>query len=89
MIVEFDKSFEKSISRLKDKLLAEKVEKLIDALEKAESLSQIGQVKKLAGFKTYYRFKLSDYRLGFEKIDDNTIRFIILAHRKDVYKIFP
>lgn len=89
MIVEFDKSFEKSIDRLKDKSLFLKIEKLIESLEKAKSLSELSSVKKLAGFITYFRFRIGDYRLGFEKIDENTVRFIVVARRKDIYKVFP
>jgi mRNA interferase RelE/StbE len=43
----------------------------------------------LTGFKNYYRLRIGEYRLGFEKIDENTIRFILIAHRKDIYKLFP
>lgn len=89
MIVEFDKSFEKSIDRLKDKSLFPKIIKLIESLEKAESLSEIKNVKKLSGYKTYFRYRIGDYRLGFEKINENTVRLVVIDRRKDIYKIFP
>jgi len=89
MIVEFDKSFEKSLDKLKDKTLFPKIEKLIVSLENAESLIGIANIKKLSGYKTYYRYRFGDYRLGFEKIDEKTIRFIIIERRKDIYKVFP
>jgi len=89
MIVEFDKSFEKSLSKLKDKSLFPKIEKAIHHLENASSLNEITSVKKLSGFKEYYRYRLGDYRIGFEQISKNTIRLIVIAHRKDVYSVFP
>jgi mRNA interferase RelE/StbE len=89
MIIEFDKSFEKSIDRLRDKSLAPKIQKTVELLESAKSLNELANIKKLSGYKTYYRFRLGDYRLGFEKINETTIRLIIVAHRKDIYNLFP
>ena len=89
MIVEFDKSFEKSIDRLKDKSIFPKIEKFIDALENINALSELSNIKKLSGYKTYYRLRIGEYRLGFEKINENTVRLIIICRRKDIYKVFP
>lgn len=89
MIVEFDKSFGKSINKLKDISLYPKIEETISLFESAKSLTSIPNLKKLRGFKDYYRYRLGDFRLGMERIDEKTIRFILIAHRKDIYKIFP
>ena len=89
MIVEFDKSFEKSLDKIRDKSMFSRIEKSIENLEKANSLEEIPGVKKLSGFKNYYRIRIGDYRLGFEKLDPKKVRIIILAHRKDIYKAFP
>lgn len=89
MIVEYDKSFEKSIDRLKDISLYPKIEKIIEQLESAQSLNELTNIKKLTGFKNYFRLRLGDYRLGFEKINEKTIRLIVVSHRKDIYKVFP
>jgi mRNA interferase RelE/StbE len=89
MIVEFDKSFSKSIIRLKDKSISQKLEELIINLESRNSLSVIPNLKKLSGFHSYYRIRIGDYRIGLERINDDTIRLIVVAHRKDIYKIFP
>jgi mRNA interferase RelE/StbE len=89
MIIEFDKSFEKSIDRLRDNSLAPKIQKIIELLESAKSINELSNIKKLSGYKTYYRFRLGDYRLGIEKINDTTLRLIIIAHRKNIYNLFP
>jgi mRNA interferase RelE/StbE len=89
MIIEFDKSFEKSLEKLKNKSLFQKIEKTIIEFENARSLSELSNIKKLTGYKFYYRVRLGEYRLGFEKNAENTLRFIIVAHRKDIYKLFP
>ncbi len=89
MIVEFDKSFEKSIDKIKDKSVFPKIEKLIIDLENAQTIKDVKNIKKLSGFKTYYRVRLGVYRIGLEKITDSTLRLIVVAHRKDIYKNFP
>ena len=58
MIVEFDKSFEKSLDKLRDKSLFPKIEKIIAALESIDSLNDHTNIKKLTGFKVYYRYRL-------------------------------
>jgi mRNA interferase RelE/StbE len=89
MIVEFDKSFDKSLDKLKDKSVYPKIEKVISILEKTNSLIELASIKKLSGYKVYYSYRLGDYRIGIEQISKNTIRLIIIAHRKDVYDVFP
>ena len=89
MIVEFDKSFEKSLQKIKNKSLFSRIESIILECEKSNSLSEISNLKKLIGFKNYYRIRIGEYRLGVELIDTKTIRFILIAHRKDIYRSFP
>ncbi len=89
MIIEFDKSFAKSLDKVKNKSLYPKIEKLILDLEKSESIQDFPNIKKLTGFKSYYRVRIGEYRIGFEKISENTFRLLIVAHRKDIYKLFP
>lgn len=89
MIVEFDKSFDRSLDRIKNKYIFAKIEKIILEFEKSNALADLPNIKKLTGFKNYYRIRIGEYRLGFEKIDEKTLRFILIAHRKDIYKLFP
>ena len=89
MIVEFDTSFYRYLAKIRNKSRLRKIENKILELEKSNNLSKIKNVKKLTGFKYYYRIRIGDYRIGFESIDDKTIRLIIITHRKDIYKKFP
>ena len=89
MNVEFDKSFLKSIQNLKDPSILSKIEKTICDFEHATSVGSIKNTKKMVGYKTYYRTRIGDYRLGFELVNPYTIILIIVAHRKDIYKMFP
>ena len=89
MIIEFDESFEKSVKKLKDQKLKVRLIKLIEDFENADSLSEIPKIKKMQGFHTFYRVRLGDYRVGFELQEDNSILFILVAHRKEIYNYFP
>lgn len=89
MIVEFDKSFEKSLNQISDQAIFKRLEKIIEKLENAKNITSVSNIKKLSGFKNYFRIRIGDYRLGIEKINDDTIRLIVVAHRKDIYKLFP
>jgi len=89
MIVEFDRSFPKSLEKVNDSKILKRIIKIIIEIEKAPSLKEINNCKKLTGYKNYFRIRIGDYRLGIELINQQTIRFILLAHRKDIYKYFP
>jgi mRNA interferase RelE/StbE len=60
MNVEFDSSFLKSLRKLKEVQLRERVELLIQTFEQADSLSKITNVKKIVGHQRYYRVRLGD-----------------------------
>ncbi len=89
MEVIFDKSFLKAIDKLTDKALKKKIEKVIIELEESDSLLKVKNIKKMEGFKSFYRIRVGDFRIGFELEKSTTIRLITIAHRKDIYKIFP
>ncbi len=89
MIVQFDRSFYKSIKGLSDDGVKKKIADFVNACEKASSLSGLKNIKKLQGHHTFYRLRIGDYRLGFELTDPSTIVFIIACHRKDIYRLFP
>lgn len=88
MEVTFDKSFSKSLDKINSKLTLAKIEKAIIQCEEASKISDIANLKKMKGYKSYYRIKIGDYRIGIE-IENNVIDFVIVSHRKDIYKIFP
>jgi mRNA interferase RelE/StbE len=89
MTVEFDESFYTSLVKLKNPDVHPKILQIITMLENADSLRDIGSVKKLKGYSSYYRIRKGDYRIGIEQIEVDTIRLILVAHRKDIYSRFP
>ena len=89
MIVEFDKSFDKSLRQIHDPNVLRKLKRIIIQIEDSPSLLQLPNIIKLTGFSHYYRIRIGDYRIGIELINKAKVRFIIIAHRKDIYKNFP
>jgi len=89
MNIKIDKSLEKDTQRIRSKKLLKALWETITLIEKANSIQEIPHVKKIEGYKNYYRIRLGDYRLGLEKISPSEIKLIRLLHRKEIYRFFP
>ncbi len=89
MKLRIDKSFDKDIDKIRDKKLLRKVSTFILGLEKAETIHEIPQVKKIEGYDSFYRIKIGDYRLGIELAAGNEIILLRFLNRKDIYRYFP
>ena len=79
----------KVLTKLKTIKTKQALLKFIENLKIANNLQEIKQLKKIKGFKSYYRYRLGDYRIGFELTKENNILLIIVAKRNDIYKKFP
>lgn len=88
MRVEFKESFAKDLSKIDARTL-QKVKRVIEKLEQADSLKSVTHVKKLKNsLRCYYRIRLDDYRMGF-KFENDKITLICFLHRKEMYRYFP
>ncbi len=88
MKVEFKSSFVKDFKRVKNENTKNQVMETIDLVERAASLQEIRNIKKLKGGERYYRLRLGDYRLGFV-LNKDTLIFVRFLHRKELYRYFP
>jgi mRNA interferase RelE/StbE len=61
---------------------------IIDEAKAAKSLSQIKNLKKLKGFKSAYRIRMGDYRIGVF-VDGDVIEFARVLNRREIYRFFP
>lgn len=80
--------FEKDIEKLRMQSVKDDVANAIEQVEQAEGLPAIVNLKKLKGFKTAYRIRIGDYRIGVF-VDGDTVEFARVVHRRDIYKFFP
>jgi len=46
-------------------------------------------VKKIEGYKSYYRIKIGDNQLGMEAVSNKEVILLRFLHRKDIYRYFP
>lgn len=88
MLVVATPSFNKDISKLKDRAVAARIEKVILKMQQVDNVSELSSVKKMSGASNAYRIRIADYRLGFTVVD-STIALVILAHRREIYRYFP
>jgi mRNA interferase RelE/StbE len=86
--LEFRESFAKDLKGVKDKSLLNRIKESIEAIEKANSLVGMSNVKQLKGGGNYFRLRIGDYRLGIA-LENDSVVFVRFLNRKDIYKYFP
>ena len=84
----FESRIEKDLKLVKDRNLLTKLKQIILTCKQAEALGEINSLKKMQGYDSFYRIRLSDYRVGIEVLENEVI-FVRFLHRKDIYKFFP
>jgi len=88
MEIEFTKTFSKQIDDLRDEALKSRLVQAVQNVILANTLQDIGNLKKMKGHHSAYRIKIGDYRIGLF-IENSSIIFAYFAHRKNIYNRFP
>lgn len=88
MKVEFRKSLEKDLSKIKNSDLLRRIEATIEAVESIDSLIDLQNIKKMKADGDYYRIWIGEYRIGLSVREDIVI-FVRVLHRKEIYRYFP
>lgn len=88
MQVEFLQKFSKDLDNVNQKSVKSGIVRLIALMESVRSLNEIPNLKKLTGFKSAYRVRVGDYRVGFF-YENHKILLARVVHRKDIYRVFP
>lgn len=88
MEVRFKASFKRDIKRIRDQAVLSGISQVIDALKSAPTLESVSNLSKLQGYKSFYRIRVGNYRLGIQVTDDEVILVRALP-RKDIYRFFP
>jgi mRNA interferase RelE/StbE len=88
MKVEFKKSFEKDLSKVRDVELLQRIQAVIEEVETIDSLADLTSVKKLKAEGDYYRIRVGDYRIGLS-VNEDAVVFVRMLHRKEIYRYFP
>lgn len=88
MKIFFEESFAKDLKRTKDRKILNRLSLIIQEVKNATKITKIKNLRKLKGYDSYFRIKVSNYRIGIDLTDDSII-FVRFLHRKDIYKYFP
>jgi mRNA interferase RelE/StbE len=64
MEVEFLESFYKDLNKIRSDRVKAALRNSILKVEAAQSLKELNNIKKMTGFKSAYRIKIGDYRIG-------------------------
>jgi mRNA interferase RelE/StbE len=86
--VEFKRSFEKDLRKIRSSEILLRIKAAIAEIEVAEDLSEVSELKKMQGYRIYYRIRVGDYRLGLI-IEDEQVVFVRALHRREIYRYFP
>lgn len=88
MKVEFLDKFNKDLDRIYIPSVKKSIERAIIQAESAKNIQELRNIKKMTGYKIAYRIRIGDYRIGIY-YENGIIQFARIAHRKDIYKLFP
>jgi mRNA interferase RelE/StbE len=88
MNIRYTKKFLKQAGKFQNTKTGNEILSIIQDAEKAASIQDLKSIKKLTGYKTFYRIRVGDYRLGLNLVN-NVLEFVTFDHRKDIYKYFP
>ena len=89
MYAEYTKRFLKDLNRLPSDIKL-RVEAIVFEELETENPFELGYLEKMKGYSDQYKFRVGDYRVGLtlEK-SATTIVCKRVAHRREIYRIFP
>ncbi|TAG55127.1 MAG: hypothetical protein EAZ27_07675 [Cytophagales bacterium] len=63
---------------------------ILNEIKTINSINELSNCKIISGYDgSYFRIKIiKDFRIGIQ-VTDNTVFFMCVAHRKDIYHTFP
>ena len=88
MICFYKKIFLRDLAKLPSDY-RRKVERIIfEDIPESNNIFQVLDVRKMRGYKDYYRIRMGDYRIGCN-IEASKIGFYRIKSRDDIYRVFP
>ena len=87
--VDYTKRFLRELARL-PKYVQERAENIVFHQFPSTNPFQLGYIESMKGYRDKYKIRIGNYRIGIAVDREN--RVIIcqrIAHRRDIYRIFP
>ena len=89
MRVLYKKRFLNELAKLPGRTRAEVERFVFETLPAAESLERIGTVERMQGHKGFYKVRFGAYRLGLRAEGAVSLEVMVVAHRREIYRLFP
>jgi mRNA interferase RelE/StbE len=87
--VEYTKRFLKELSNL-PKGIRERAEEIVFKELPIDNPFSIGYLEQMKGYSDKYKIRMGNYRIGLTVSSQNNLIICQrIAHRKDIYRIFP
>jgi len=71
-----EKSFDRDVERINDKKLLKKLRAFISTTENVDTIREISHIKKIEGYKSYFRVKIGEYRLSMDAVSEREVVFL-------------
>jgi mRNA interferase RelE/StbE len=85
----YKKSFLRDLAKL-PRRHREQIERLVfEEIPRLHKVLAIPGIKKMKGYRRYYRIRVGDYRIGCQVGENNQITFYRVKSRADIYQVFP
>ena len=88
MQITFLKKFSKDLDKIKQPKDRKAILEIIQLVKEVEKIESVSGIKKLVGFDDAFRIRSGNYRIGVF-VEGSIVEFARVAHRKDIYNIFP
>jgi mRNA interferase RelE/StbE len=87
--VEYKKRFLKELSKLPEAVQAQ-AEKIVFEDLICENPFDLGYIEQMRGYTGKYKIRIGQYRIGITADKENKVLVCNrIAHRKDIYRLFP
>ncbi len=85
----YTKTFLKDLAKVVPLNRRKQIEKFVfEDLLVLTSIESAGNIEKMKGYRTHYKVRFGNYRIGIFKRDD-TLELQRVLNRKEIYKFFP
>lgn len=88
MEIRFTSRFNRELRRTLNPNLRRRVERAIEEMKIASTVSEIPGIRRMSASGNFYRIRVGSYRIGVE-VEDDVVILLRFGHRSEIYRSFP
>ena len=85
----YKKAFLKDLAKLPLPYRQQIEELVFEGIPQLDNIFATPNIKRMKGYRDYYRIRVGDYRIGCEVKETKLVIFYRVKSRGDIYKLFP